>query len=344
MMDVSWLAEQAKQIHDIFYSLFYVFLLSLLLLGIFVEYFKWPLGGTPAFSVLIGRALIAVILLNAYPDISNSIADVMDGLSQKLGDLNQFNIVLGKMGDKLNELTISWVSAKELTVWVMSFLTFCMLYITVHAINAFLLFTWTLLYCCSPLLIALFVLPSTAMATKGLFKSLIEVSLWKVVFSILCTLLWSFALSKVNQPEQNVNFISVVFLNLILAGSLLLTPIVVHALAGAGFSGLAASSGGLIAGAVMAGPLGFAKSSVGKVGSVAKGAKTSGSFVSKQFQRMSADKNTTGTPGARSSANSMPPKWFKSVPFPKEPPQFMKAKLERENQQKNQIKPNGETK
>jgi hypothetical protein len=93
---------------------------------------------------------------------------------------------------------------------------------------------------------------------------------------------------------------------------------------------------------VMAGPLGFAKSSIAKVGSAAKGAKTSGSFVAKQFQRMSADQKTTKTPGKRSTPNSMPPKWFKDVPFPKEPPQSMKAKLERENHQKNQIKPNGE--
>ena len=64
MVDVSWLSEQAKQIHSTFEALFYVFLTTLLLLGIFMEYFKWPLGGTPSFSALIGRALIAIILLH----------------------------------------------------------------------------------------------------------------------------------------------------------------------------------------------------------------------------------------------------------------------------------------
>ncbi len=337
MVDVGWLSEQAKQIHSTFEALFYVFLTTLLLLGIFMEYFKWPLGGTPSFSVLIGRALIAVILLHTYPEVSNLIADTIDGLSQKLGDLNNFNLVLAKMGGKLNEMTFSWVSAKDLVTWVISFLTFFMLFISVHSINAFMLFVWTLLYCCSPLLIALFVLPSTAQATKGLYKSLIEVSLWKVVFSILSTLLWSFALSDINNQGSEISFISVVFLNLILAGSLLSTPLVVHALAGGGFSGLATSAGGLIAGATMAAPYNFFKSSKDKVKHPYQFAKSSFGFVASKLSGEKPNKKSDIDRGTKPK-QSTPPKWFKSVPFPTEPPQFLKEKLEKEKNQKSKEK------
>lgn len=94
------------------------------------------------------------------------------------------------------------------------------------------LYTWTVLYVFSPLLIALYVLPSTAGATKALYRSLIEVGCWKIVLSVLATLLWSFASDIIN-PMLNVPC-TVIFLNLILAGSMLLTPIVVNALAGTG--------------------------------------------------------------------------------------------------------------
>ncbi|MGK5085323.1 hypothetical protein WDW37_18715 [Bdellovibrionota bacterium FG-1] len=252
---MSWLASEAHQIHAIFYGLFYALITVFLLLGIFIEYFKWPLGQMPSFSVLIGRVLIATLLLHSYSEVSNTIADVVDAFSAKLGDLNQLNLVLSKMGDKLGQFSLSWVSVKETLVQIISFLTFFFLYLAVHAIQAFMLYTWTLLYVFSPLLIALYVLPSTAGATKALYRSLIEVSCWKIVLSVLATLLWSFALSNINKPDQNVPFATVIFLNLILAGSLLLVPMVVHALAGSGFEGLAQSAGGIVAGATMAAPL-----------------------------------------------------------------------------------------
>ena len=93
-----------------------------------------------------------------------------------------------------------------------------------------------MLYVFSPLLIALYVLPVTAGATSGLFKSLIEVACWKIVWSVIATLLWSSALSQINQDGSQVNFLTAIGFNIILAGSLLLTPFVVHALAGSGLA------------------------------------------------------------------------------------------------------------
>ncbi len=264
MSNISWLAGQAQQIHTIFYGLFYGLVTVFLCLGIFIEYFKWPLGGMPSFSVLVGRVLVAAILLHTYSEVSNTLADAVDALSNQLGDLNQLNVVVGKMGDKLGQFSLSWLSVKDTIVQIISFVTFFLLYIAVHGVQAFMLYTWTLLYVFSPLLIALYVLPATAGATKALYRSLIEVSCWKIVLSVLATLLWSFALSDINMPDQNVPFVTVIFLNLILAGSMLLTPMVVHALAGSGFATLAQSAGGIVAGATMAAPFSAAASALSK--------------------------------------------------------------------------------
>ncbi len=324
MADVGWLAEQARQIHDVFSSLFFIILTTLLLLGVFVEYFKWPLGEAPAFTQLVGRAFIAVFLLHTYPEVSNAIADCIDGLAQKLGDLNQFNLVLAQMGQKLHEFTYSWVSVKEIIIWVLSFLTFFLLYISVHAVNAFALYTWTILYVTAPFLIVLFVLPSTSQVTKSLYKSLIEIALWKVVWSILATLLWSFALSKINHSEQQIPFVTVIFLNLILAGSILMTPTVVHALANGGFSALAGAAGGLVAGSTMMAPKMFATAALNKAKPLAAGV-TAG--TSKIQSLMSAK---TQVKPSQSNKMSAPPKWHKDVPFPTEPPPYMKSRLEKE--------------
>lgn len=234
--DIAWLATEAKKIHEIFSGYFYLIVTVLMLLGIAIEYFKWPIGQVPNFGTLVGRALIAAILLHAYPEITNTIADVADSISGKLGDLNNFKLILDRMGDKLGELSWSWVSVKETVMLLLSFLTFFILYISIYIADSFYIYVWVMLYVFSPLLIALYVLPITAGATSGLFKSLIEVACWKIVWSVIATLLWSAALSQINQDGSQVNFLTAIGFNIILAGSLLLTPFVVHALAGGGLA------------------------------------------------------------------------------------------------------------
>ena len=181
--DLAWLATESQKIHQIFSSYFYLMVTVLLSVGVMIEYFKWPVGGVPSFGTLVGRALIAALILHAYPEITNTIADITDAVAQKLGDLNDFKLILDRMGDKLGELSWSWVSFKETIMLIISFLTFFLLYFSIHIADSFYIYVWVMLYVFSPLLIALYVLPQTAGATKALFRSLIEVASWKIVWS-----------------------------------------------------------------------------------------------------------------------------------------------------------------
>jgi hypothetical protein len=271
MDNLSWLSQQAQQIHAIFNSAFYVLVLTLLSLGILMEYFKWPLGGVPAFSQLIGRALVASLLLHSLPEVMNAIASVTDALTKQLGEFNQIKGVFDVMLHRLKEMSWSWVSVKDSVTWILSFLGFYLLYLSYFIAEACVLYGWTLLYIFSPLLIALFVLPATAGATKALYKSLIEISCWKIVWSVLATLLWSTALSQINKTGTDINFITVISYSILLAFSILLTPLAVHALAGAGISSVAMAAGGFVAGkAISAGKL-IGKATVGAGSKAASG-------------------------------------------------------------------------
>lgn len=254
MLEMHALSIGAAQIHDLLTSLFYPLVSFFLILGVVVEYFKLPMGGTPAFGTLIGRALIAGILLAIYSEIANSIADLSDALSSRLGDFNSFKLVLTKMGEKLMSETASWLSVKDTILMAISFLTFFLLYAAVYIVEAMMLYTWVILYTFSPLLIALYVLPVTSRATSALFRSLIEVSCWKVVFAVLATLLWSSALGDLNAEGSKISFITAIIYNLFLAASVLMTPVMVHALAGEGVSGVAKTLGSVATSAAVAGP------------------------------------------------------------------------------------------
>ncbi len=249
MADMSWLAQQAQQLHTTFVSFFYILVTVLLLLGVLIEFFKFPIGADVSFSVLVGRAVIAAILLHSFPEVTNLVADVTESVAKEIGDLNNVKLVLSKMGDKIDELTWSWTSVKDSIIFLISFISFFALYLSVYIIEAVQLYAWTLLYITSPILIALFVLPATASATKALYHSLIEIACWKIVWSLLATLLWSSVLSKMNQPGSDINFLSAVCFNLMLAASVLMAPMVVSALAGSGIANLVRNTSGGIAAA-----------------------------------------------------------------------------------------------
>jgi hypothetical protein len=271
MHQIQFIAQEAHKIHDWFYGLFYVLITLFLLFAVISEYFKLPLGGTPNFTVLLGRVLIAVLLLQAYPQISNLFADLSEGIVQKLGSLGDIKVALQKMGDKVHSLTWSWTSVKESLIVLICYLCFLILYFSVHLCNALYLYTMVLLYIFSPILIALYVLPQTAGATSGLFRSLIEASMWKPVWCVLGTILWSTGISDIQADKTNISFLSAICFSLLAAGSLIVTPIIVHTLTQGGISGLAKGLGNIaVPGLMNLTPKGVAKTSY----SIGRGAAT----------------------------------------------------------------------
>ncbi len=260
MGDLSWLAQEAKNIHGVFESMFYGLASLLVVIGVVSEYFKLPLGGMAFTPELVSRVLIAALLLHSYPEVTNALSDVTDALANRIGDFNNFNLVTTRMKDKLDTMTWSWTAVKDSIIMLFSFVTFFLLYISVFITNAAIIYVWMILYVFSPILIAFYVLPVTSGVTKALYRSLIEVCMWKIVWATLAALLWSSALSEINKTE--INFLTVISLNLILAISLLATPIVVSFLASKGISSMASSAMGTTASMAVFSPGIIAKRSI----------------------------------------------------------------------------------
>lgn len=110
-------------------------ILTGLTIGIVTEYFKIPLGGLPQFNQLVGRVFIAALLLVATPEIMNMLASATDSVAKEIGQLNEFKLVLERMGDRLEHLTFSWVRVKDAILLIISFLTFFLLYVTVYLVT-----------------------------------------------------------------------------------------------------------------------------------------------------------------------------------------------------------------
>lgn len=238
-MDLTWLALEAKTLHGVFAGISFSFLMMLFLIGIILELFKLPMGGTPEVNHLLGRLLIAVILMVALPDIMNLLADFADAVTNQLGSFNKFQYVKLRLKEQLHQLSWSWVSVKDVVLLVISLLSYVALLIGLHLADAIFMYAWMLLYIFSPILTACFVLPVTSGATKTLFKSLIEVTIWKCLWAVMGALVWSMAASQINDPKYQLNFITVIILNLLLFLSLWKVPALTAAFLGGGISQMA---------------------------------------------------------------------------------------------------------
>jgi len=256
MVDMAWLSQEAKSIHDIFHGLFFSLATVVLLCGIAIEYFRLPLSGSANFSNLIGRTLIATIILVAYPEISNWIAQVGDGLATKIGGLNSLDTILDKTVSVLEAKSWSWTSTSDTILWIASYIIYGFLYCTVFIFDAIILYGWTLLYIFSPILILMYILPQTASATTLLFKSHLELASYKIVWSTLGTLLWSTAIENLNDnlADQPNFFVALAFMVLV-AFSILFTPKIVGALTNSGIAGAVSGIGAMGAAALTGGAL-----------------------------------------------------------------------------------------
>ncbi len=276
-MDVNWLADEAHKLHAIFQNAFFAMLAAFLVLAVVLEFCKISVGEVPVFTTLMGRCLMATLLLVALPEIMNFIADATDSIAREIGDLSNFKLVLGRLGDKLKDLSFSWTSFKDVITILLSFLSFVALYITVYFADAAFLLCWTLIYVFSPLILALYVFPKTAGATSALFKSMIEVSLWKICWSVMAALLWSTAVSDINDDAANINWLTSIVLNLMLMVSVLMTPKLVRMILSGGISEIASTTQGAVqAAASLTSPALLAKTKAAmlfapkKIGSFAK--------------------------------------------------------------------------
>jgi hypothetical protein len=242
-MDLTWLATEAKTLHAVFQNMFYSFILALFVIGIIIELFKIPLGGTPEISQLFSRLMLSVIIMVAVPEVMNLLADLSDSLVAQLGSFNDYQHVKERLREQLSQITMSWVSIKDLILLLIGLVSYLVLLVGLYFADAIFVFAWLLIYVFSPVLSACYVLPATAGATKMLFKSLIEVTIWKCMWAVMGALVWSMAASQINDPKYQMNFVTVIILNLMLFFSLWKVPSITSAFLQSGVSQVASGLG-----------------------------------------------------------------------------------------------------
>ena len=249
------LGSLMRDLHNEFVNMYYLLLPVFFALAVVIAWFKSPTG-SPEFLDIIKRAIVATVLLVAFPDISKAILYVADGITEKIDHLNSLDTVIRMAQEKSESYSLSVSSIilqfNDLIIATLSFLSYLILYIARYLTIAMYHFFWTFFMIAAPLLLLFNLFEGTQQITKNLFKGMIEVACWKIVWAILGAMLA--ALSFGNAYKAEGNYLVLIVMNFVIATAMLMTPMMVKAIVGSGLQSMSSALGAAAVTAMAAAP------------------------------------------------------------------------------------------
>jgi hypothetical protein len=238
-------------------------LLPLFLLSIAFGYTS-DLGISGAILTRLKRLILVSLLLVAFPKIANFCQILGVEVAKSIDDMTGIDHLLDAAAASALGTTknlVSLVSNFGGSV-VLNFLmhgTYLILVFARMFLLAFQHFYWFLMVAIAPFLILGMLFEASTAITRGLFKNMLQVASWPVIWSVLSAFIKAMPFSTVYSIENN-DVVSICVMNLIFAVALLFSPFIVSQICdGVSLSlGTTLKSGVLTAVSMAAGPKGVA--------------------------------------------------------------------------------------
>jgi hypothetical protein len=221
----------ARQIYDHTSHLSWQMLLPLFLVSVAVGY-STDLGITGSILVRLKRLLLVVLLLVSFPTIAEFSQTIGVEIAKSIDDMSGIDMVLEAASKKADSYSFDLQGllniGSDLIVAALVLISFIILVVARYFLLAFQHFYWFLLVGLGPFLILGTLFESASGITKGLFKSMFQISCWPIIWSILSAFLK--ALPFVTAYSSVGNLVTIITLNLIIAVALLFSPFIVSQL------------------------------------------------------------------------------------------------------------------
>ena len=233
-----------RELHQEFVRMYYLFLPVCFALALVLTWFRTPQGSLDFLDVL-KRVFISSLLLIAFPDISDLILSLTDGISERIDQFSGLDTVIRMAELKSQSYSFSPTSIllqfNDLLIAILSFLSFLFLYIARYLTVAMYHFFWAFLSIVAPILLLFHLFQGTSHITKNLFRAMIEVACWKCVWAILGAMLQALAFGDAYRAEGS--YITLIVMNFVIAFAMLGTPMFVRALVGSGIHTMSSALG-----------------------------------------------------------------------------------------------------
>jgi hypothetical protein len=260
----------ARQLYEHINRLSWEMLLPLFLVSVAFGYTS-DLGISGAILVRLKRLVIVAVLLVGFPMIAEFCQIFGVEIAKSIDNMAGIDLILQSAAARADAYSTDLMGllnmGSDLLSGILVLLSFIILVVARFLLLAFQHFYWFLLVTLGPFLILGSLFEAASGITKGLFKNMIQVSCWPIIWSLLSAFLK--ALPFASAYSTGGNFITVITLNLIIAVALLFSPFIVSQLC----EGVSLSVGdtlrrGALRAVSMVNPKAAAVSAVGQVRNV----------------------------------------------------------------------------
>lgn len=221
--------ELRSELLHIYWTLIVPFVVLLIALEIIKD-------ENPNLREIFRRTIISILLLYTFDWMVDSIAIIGDSVTERINGLEKLSEVLAKLGPNYSGQD-SWFGLRETAIYIFSLAAYIIAYLGFFVATALTHFVWTILYVASPLMILMFISRHTAHVTASLYKGLIQVVVWKILWSVLGVLLLKLAV----QPEVSGldDYLMSIVVNLCIGISMLFIPLTTRSLISDGMNQVA---------------------------------------------------------------------------------------------------------
>ena len=256
----------ARHIYEQTNQLSWEMLLPLFLVSVAISY-TTDLGVTGAILMRLKRLFLVALLLVAFPMIAEFCQVLGTEIAKSIGNMNGIDMILEAASKRAESYSFDLQGllnmGSDIVMSALVMVSFLILVVARFLLLAFQHFYWFLLVALGPFLILGTLFDSASGITKNLFKNMLQISAWPIVWSILSAFLKVLPFASAYSGVGG--FVTIITLNLIIAIALLFSPFIVSQLCeGVNLSVGNTLRSGAMKAVMMTNPKGIALSAINK--------------------------------------------------------------------------------
>lgn len=282
----------ARELYEHTSRLSWEMLLPLFLLSVVFSY-SADLGLTGSILVRLKRLILVALLLVSFPTIAEFCQVFGVEIAKSIDNMTGIDEVLEAAAKRAEDYSLDLHGllnlGSDLIMGALVLISFLLLVVARFFLLAFQHFYWLLLVVLGPFMILCMLFDSSVGVSKGLFKNMLQISAWPIIWSVLSAFLKALPFASAYSVDGGL--VTIITLNLIIAVALLFSPFIVSQLC----EGVDLSIGntlrrGVLQTVAWSNPKTFALAAATKAQSVAKGFNATRSYfprglVERRFRR-----------------------------------------------------------
>lgn len=221
----------AKSLYEHTSRLSFEMLLPMFLLSVAIGY-STELGITGSILVRLKRLILVTLLLVSFPTVAEFSQVIGVEVAKSIDDMTGIDMVLDAASKRAETYSFDLQGllnlGSDIIMGALVLISFIILVVSRYFLIAFQHFYWLLLVVLGPFLILGSLFESSAGITKGLFKTMFQISCWPIIWSVLSAFLKAIPFSSAYSLDTSL--VTVITLNLIIAVALLFSPFLVSQL------------------------------------------------------------------------------------------------------------------